>query len=63
MLSILLLALACTDDGTVDDTTITDDTAVDDTGEESNECEPKDEVVTVQGLYGMVSDNLSLIHI
>lgn len=57
MLSILLLALACTDDGTVDDTTITDDTAVDDTGEESNECEPKDEVVTVQGLYGMVSDN------
>ncbi|MFT5586352.1 MAG: hypothetical protein ACI9VR_003949 [Cognaticolwellia sp.] len=60
MFSILLLALACTtddDDGTVDDTTTTDDTAVDDTGEASNECEPDDSVVTVEGLYGTVSDN------
>lgn len=56
MLSILLLALACTDDGTVDDTMITDDTAVDDTGEESNECEPNSDVVTVQGLHGVVND-------
>lgn len=56
MLSILLLALACTDDGTVDDTTITDDTAVDDTGEVSNECEPSEDVVTVQGIHGLVLD-------
>jgi hypothetical protein len=56
MLSTLLLALACTDDGTVDDTTIVQDTQVDDTGERSNECEPDDVAVTVEGLNGTVND-------
>lgn len=56
MLSILLLALACTDDGSVDDTTVVDDTAVDDTGETTNECEPDDSAVTIEGLHGSVTD-------
>ena len=56
MLSTLLLALACTDDGTVDDTMTGQDTEVEDTGEASNECEPDDVAVPVEGLNGTVTD-------